>query len=84
MKNWTEKDRLNALKIGFALRPFRYIAEDGCWTIVRPSQSKIESREAAISLVLRLGACRDLCKNESQFQTCQKAAKLAMGADSKI
>ena len=78
---WTQTDSIRAGEQGWTLRPWRYVEEDGCWTIRRTGQSPISTEDEAVQLVLRQGACRDFCESEQIWQTCHKAAQMAMGAN---
>lgn len=78
---WTQNDMTRAGGMGWQLRPWRYVEEDGCWTIVVTKPSPLKNSDEAVAFVLRIGACRDFCENERQWETCNKAAQLAMGAN---
>lgn len=78
---WTENDSIAAGEMGWMLRPWRYVEEDGCWTIRRTTESQLATESEAVQLVLRLGASRDFCESEKVWKACHKAAQLAMGAD---
>ena len=73
---WTQNDEKLANSFGFSLRPWRYVEEDGCWTIVRHGEQFPNNEEVTV-FVMQRAFFRDGCENHAQWAACNKAALMA-------